>query len=59
MCCHPNLSPESLEMTIVGLSISQRVKNCSIIGVKLMGVKKNHVPSIGLKKLIELLMIKE
>lgn len=39
MCCHPSLSLKSLIMTMVGLSISERIKNHSI-KVKLMGSRK-------------------
>lgn len=44
-------------MTVVGLSINERIREHSTIGVKLMGSGKPR-PSVGLKKGIESLIIK-
>lgn len=52
-----SLSPKSLEMTAVGPSINERIREHSTIRVKLMGSGK-PCPSVGLKKGIESVIIK-
>lgn len=52
-----SLSLKSLEMTVVGLSINERIREHCTIQMKLMGSRK-PCPSVGLKKGIESLIIK-